>query len=304
MDEKLPTAVIGIIGGSGVYGLEGMQNKREIEIDTPFGKPSSKIMIGELDGIRVAFLARHDVTHRLTPSEVPYRANIYALKLLGVKYLLCFSACGSLQEDIKPMDLVLCDQFIDNTRHRQQSFFGEGVVAHVSFADPVCHDFRKLAFETLSKLYANSSQSKIHNGGTYVCIEGPAFSSKAESNVYRLWGGSIIGMTAIPESKLAKEAEMSYLCVGLVTDFDCWHPEHDAVTVEMVVSNLKHNSLNAQKIAIELVKSVSKNQFESKSHNALKGAVMTPHYHIPSQTASNLEPLLKKYLVLDNGNSH
>jgi len=294
---NLPTAIIGMIGGSGVYGLEGMQNKREIDVDTPFGKPSSKFMIGELEGITVAFLARHDVTHRLTPSEVPYRANIYALKLLGVRYLICFTACGSLKEELKPMDIVLCDQFIDNTRHRQQSFFGDGLVAHVSFADPVCHDFKNLAIETLNKIYTKTNQTKIHNGGTYVCIEGPAFSSKAESNVYRSWGGSVIGMTAIPESKLAKEAEMAYLCLALVTDFDCWHPEHDAVTVEMVVSNLKQNSLNAQKIAIELVKCISIHQFDSKCHNALKGAIMTPHHHVPNQTFVKLHPLIKKYLV-------
>lgn len=288
-----PHAEIGIVGGTGVYGLEGMKLKHELDLTTPFGKPSSKIVVGEVDGIMVAFLARHDTTHRLSPSEIPFRANIWALKSLGVRYLISLSACGSLNEKFKPGDIVLNDQFIDNTRLRQQSFFTDGIVAHVSMADPVCKVFRALALEVLT---THLPHTAIHDKGTYVCIEGPTFSTKAESELYRSWGGSVIGMTAIPEAKLAREAEFSYICICLVTDYDCWHPDHEHVTTEKVIQVLKANSITAQKAVREVVAALSRNRFVAKSHSALEGSILTHHPNVPLATYEKLKPIVEKYL--------
>jgi len=228
---------IAVIGGSGIYKVEGLSDVRELDILTPFGKTSSKIFVGSLGSTKMAFLARHDTTHRLLPTEIPFQANIYALKMIGVKYLLSFGACGSLKEEIRPLDVVVIDQFIDNTKTRPQTFFGGGIIAHVAMGDPVCPIFSNFVINALEKV--KRPESKLHPEGTYVCIEGPSFSTKAESQVYRSWNGSVIGMTASTEAKLAREAEIAYACVALVTDYDCWHTDHEHVTVELVLNNLK-----------------------------------------------------------------
>jgi len=288
-------AILGFIGGTGIYGVVGLEKIAELDIDTPFGKPSSKVIIGEIQSVKVAFIARHDTNHRLLPSEIPFRANIYALKLLGVQYLLSFGACGSLREDVKPLDIVLADQFIDKTSNRLQTFFGEGIIGHVSFGDPVCSTFKKLIHEAL-KNTLESEETRIHENGTYVCIEGPGFSSRAESRMYQQWGGSVVGMTAIPEAKLAREAELAYVCVALVTDFDCWHPDHENVTVDMVVKNLSKNGANAQKIVQQVAKIIGTNQFTSRAHNSLQHAILTPQHHIPPQTLLKLSAIVSKYV--------
>jgi len=275
-----------------VYNLAGLTDKSEIEVSTPFGNPSSRIHLGSLDGIRVAFIARHDVGHRLLPTEIPYRANIYALKSLGVKYLLSFGACGSLAEENKPMDVVLVDQFIDRTKgFREHTFFGQGLIGHVSMADPVCGIFSKTIHEAVKESSHPALQSlQIHQGGTYVCIEGPTFSTKAESKMYRLLGGTVIGMTAIPEALLAKEAEISYALVALVTDYDCWHPAHDSVTVDMVMANLHHNSATAQALVQEVIRRVGKEKFYSPFHDSLKYALVTPKDRIGDELKKKTAP--------------
>jgi len=301
MTEK--KAILGFIGGTGIYAVVGLENISELDIDTPFGKPSSKIVIGEIQSVKVAFIARHDTTHRLLPSEIPFRANIYAMKLLGVQYLVSFGACGSLKEELKPSDIVLVDQFIDRTSNRASTFFGEGIISHVSFGDPVCSIFKSLIYESIKQTFA-SDELSVHDGGTYVCIDGPCFSSRAESKMYQLWGGSIVGMTAIPEAKLAREAEISYVCVALVTDFDCWHPDHDNVTVEMVMKNLAKNGFNAQKIVQQVATIISNNKFTSKAHSSLQYAILTPHHHIPPQTVGKLSAILTKYMPPSEDKAH
>jgi 5'-methylthioadenosine phosphorylase len=288
-------AEIGVIGGSGVYGVQGMIDIQEIDLDTPFGKPSCKLMVGTVEGVVIAFIARHDTTHRLLPNEVPYAANIYALKTLGVKYILAFTAVGSLREDYKPSDIVLVDQYIDRTFSRKPTFFSDGIIVHIPFGDPVCHTFKSIVKEALEPLKA--ANTTIHEEGTLVVIEGPAFSTRAESNMHRLWGASVVGMTAIPEAKLAREAEIAYVSVALVTDYDCWHPDHDAVTVEMVMNNLKTNGLNAQKAVVEVVKKIKDNRFVSKAHSALRDSILTPIDHIPEKTKTKLAPIIGKYLT-------
>src|ERR1044072_1202551 len=236
------TVKIGIIGGSGLYQMPELTDVEEIAIDTPFGSPSDKFIVGTLENTRVAFLPRHGRTHRFTPSEVPFRANIYAMKLLGVERILSASAVGSLQEQYAPLDMVIPDQFFDRTRARahESTFFGEGIVAHVTFADPVCRELGNV-LETA----CGAADVRVHRGGTYLCMEGPAFSTKAESNVYRSWGMDVIGMTNLQEAKLAREAEICYVTVAMVTDCACWHPEHDAVTVNDIIANLVKNASNA-----------------------------------------------------------
>lgn len=287
-------AKVGIIGGSGLYKMDALQNIEEVEVNTPFGSPSDRIILGTLEGMRVAFLARHGRTHHLLPTELPYRANIYALKSLGVEYIISASAVGSLKEDVKPLDMVVPDQFIDRTRSRISTFFGNGIVAHITFGDPICPQLAKVLTEAISDL--NLLDVTLHSSGTYVCMEGPAFSTKAESNLYRSWGGTIIGMTNLPEAKLAREAEIAYATLALVTDYDCWHPEHDSVTVEMVVGNLQRNAFNAQKVIQETVKRLSKNLPESEAHSALKFSILTPLNKVPSERIQELELILKKYL--------
>ncbi|TVP64139.1 MAG: S-methyl-5'-thioadenosine phosphorylase [Leptolyngbya sp. LCM1.Bin17] len=286
-------AQIGIIGGSGLYQMEALTDIEDIRIDTPFGHPSDAIVMGTLDGTRVAFLARHGRGHTLMPSELPFRANIYAMKSLGVKYLISASAVGSLKEAAKPLDMVVPDQFIDRTRNRVSTFFGEGLVAHITFGDPVCSALARVLADAVDSL--NLPEVTLHRGGTYVCMEGPAFSTKAESELYRSWGATVIGMTNLPEAKLAREAEMAYATLALVTDYDCWHPDHDSVTVDMVIGNLQKNAVNAQRVIRDVVNRIAANPPQSEAHSALKYAIITPMDKAPKATLDKLNLLIQKY---------
>lgn len=287
-------AKIGIIGGSGLYKMEALKDVEEVQVETPFGKPSDALILGTLEGTRVAFLARHGRNHHLMPSELPFRANIYAMKSLGVDYLISASAVGSLKEEAKPLDMVVPDQFIDRTKNRISTFFGNGIVAHIAFGDPVCPKLAAVLADAVDSLQL--TEVTLHRGGTYVCMEGPAFSTKAESNLYRSWGATIIGMTNLPEAKLAREAEIAYATLALVTDYDCWHPDHDSVTVEMVIANLQRNAVNAQKVIQETVRRLSENPPASDAHSALKYAILTPLDKVPQEAKENLKLLLQKYL--------
>lgn len=287
-------AKIGIIGGSGLYKMDALKDVEEVLITTPFGSPSDALIVGTLAGNSVAFIARHGRNHTLLPSEVPYRANIHAMKQLGVEYLISASAVGSLKAEAKPLDMVVPDQFIDRTKNRVSTFFGEGIVAHVAFADPVCSQLTKVLTEAISSL--NLTDVNLHRSGTYVCMEGPTFSTKAESHLYRSWGATVIGMTNLPEAKLAREAEIAYATLALVTDYDCWHPDHDSVTVEMVIANLQRNAANAQKVIQETVKRISENPPNCEAHSALKQAILTTFDKVPQETKQKLELLLKKYI--------
>jgi 5'-methylthioadenosine phosphorylase len=283
---------IGMIGGSGLYQMPELTNVEEVHVDTPFGSPSDSFIIGTLENERVAFLPRHGRGHRLTPTEVPFRANIYAMKLLGVERILSASAVGSLQEKYAPLDMVIPDQFFDRTRGRvrESTFFGEGIVAHVSFAHPVCGALGDVIEES-----CRSVNIKAHRGGTYLCMEGPAFSSVAESNVYRSWGMDIIGMTNLQEAKLAREAEICYATLALVTDYDCWHSGHDAVSVETVIEYLNKNVRNAQTIMRETVKRLRNADRDCKCGMALKNAIFTAPNLWPEATTKKLEAIIKKY---------
>jgi 5'-methylthioadenosine phosphorylase len=285
---------IGIIGGSGLYKMSALTDVEEMTIETPFGDPSDNLIVGKLGDTKVAFLARHGRNHHLTPSEVPYRANIYAMKQIGVEYLISASAVGSLQAEVKPLDFVLPDQFLDRTRSRQSTFFGEGIVGHIAFGDPVCHQLADVLAASITGL--NLPDVILHQGGTYICMEGPAFSTKAESNMYRMLGGKVIGMTNLPEAKLAREAEIAYATLAMATDYDCWHPDHDSVTIELVIANLQKNALNAQEVIKEAVRRLTANLFVSEAHSALKYAILTPMDKVPAATKQKLELLLKKYL--------
>jgi 5'-methylthioadenosine phosphorylase len=288
----MTAAKIGIIGGSGLYQMPELTDVEEIEVQTPFGNPSDKFILGTLEGERVAFLPRHGVGHRFTPTEVPFRANIYAMKLLGVEQILSASAVGSLQEKYAPLDMVIPDQFFDRTRGRvrESTFFGEGIVAHIAFAHPVCASLGD-ALEASCK----ETNVNVHRGGTYICMEGPAFSTFAESNVYRSWGMDIIGMTNLQEAKLAREAEICYATLALVTDYDCWHPGHDAVTVETVINYLTQNVRNAQLIIRGAVKSLSGAPRDCKCGTALKSAIFTAPNLWPEATTRKLAAIIGKY---------
>jgi 5'-methylthioadenosine phosphorylase len=281
---------IGIIGGSGLYQMDGLTDIEEREVSTPFGNASDTYRIGTLESRRVVFLARHNRNHTIMPSELNFRANIYGFKELGVEWIISASAVGSLREELRPLDIVLPDQFYDRTKTRVSTFFGDGVVVHVSFADPVC---AQLADE-IQKAGAEA-QVPIKRGGTYVCMEGPQFSTKAESNTYRGWGMDLIGMTNLQEAKLAREAEICYTTMALVTDYDCWHPNHDAVTVAEVVQNLKKNAENAQKIIRATVKRLPVVR-TCPCRNALQNALLTDLNKVPPKTKSRLELLLKRYI--------
>lgn len=287
-------AKIGIIGGSGLYQMDALKDIEEVKVETPFGSPSDALIVGNLEGTTVAFLARHGRNHHLLPSELPFRANIYAMKQLGVEYIISASAVGSLKKKVKPLDLVVPDQFIDRTKNRISTFFGEGLVAHVTFDDPVCPNLAKILADAVASL--KLPEVNLHRGGTYVCMEGPAFSTKAESHLYRSWGATVIGMTNLPEAKLAREAEIAYATLALVTDYDCWHPDHDSVTVEIVIANLQRNAVNAQKVIQETVKRLGQNPPESAAHSALKYALLTPLDKVPATTQDKLALLLKKYI--------
>lgn len=288
----MTTAKIGIIGGSGLYQMPELKEIDEIELRTPFGNPSDAFIVGTLEGERVAFLPRHGRGHRLTPTEVPFRANIYAMKLLGVERILSASAVGSLQEKYAPLDMVIPDQFFDRTRARtrESTFFGEGIVAHIAFAHPVCKDLGNVLEES-----CKAAEVKAYRGGTYICMEGPAFSTVAESNVYRSWGMDVIGMTNLQEAKLAREAEICYATLALVTDYDCWHPGHDAVTVETVIEYLNKNVRNAQLIMREAVKLLSTRSRECKCGGGLKNAIFTAPDLWPEATARKLDAIIGKY---------
>jgi 5'-methylthioadenosine phosphorylase len=284
---------IGIIGGSGLYKMEALKDIQEVTVETPFGAPSDAIITGTLEGTRVAFLARHNRNHTILPTELNFRANIYAMKSLGVEYIISASAVGSLKAEAKPLDMVIPDQFIDRTRDRISTFFGNGIVAHITFGDPVCPKLASVLTESAKKLDLGGID--VHAGGTYVCMEGPAFSTKAESNLYRSWGATIIGMTNLQEAKLAREAEIAYATLALVTDYDCWHSDHESVTVEMVIANLHKNATNAQEVIKEAVRQITAAPFESEAHSALKYAVLTPMDKVSATTRQNLDLLLKKY---------
>ncbi|TAF08656.1 MAG: S-methyl-5'-thioadenosine phosphorylase, partial [Nostocales cyanobacterium] len=275
------------------YKMEALKDVEELEVKTPFGSPSDAVILGTLDGTRVAFLARHGRNHPLLPSELPYRANIYAMKQLGVKYLISASAVGSLKAEVKPLDMVVPDQFIDRTKNRISTFFGEGIVAHIAFGDPICQNLAAVLASAIASL--NLPDVTLHRDGTYVCMEGPAFSTKAESNLYRSWGATVIGMTNLPEAKLAREAEIAYATLALATDYDCWHPDHDSVTVEMVIGNLQRNAVNAQKVIQETVNRLSENPPTSDAHSALKYAILTNLANAPAATKEKLGLLLEKY---------
>ncbi|HEV8588655.1 MAG TPA: S-methyl-5'-thioadenosine phosphorylase [Pyrinomonadaceae bacterium] len=288
----MTAAKIGIMGGSGLYQMPELTDVEEIEVQTPFGNPSDKFILGTLEGERVAFLPRHGVGHRFTPTEVPFRANIYAMKLLGVEQILSASAVGSLQEKYAPLDMVIPDQFFDRTRGRvrESTFFGEGIVAHIAFAHPVCASLGD-ALEASCK----ETNVNVHRGGRYICMEGPAFSTFAESNVYRSWGMDIIGMTNLQEAKLAREAEICYATLALVTDYDCWHPGHDAVTVETVIEYLSQNVRNAQLIIKGAVKTLSGQPRDCKCGSALKNAIFTAPDLWPEATVRKLQAIIGKY---------
>lgn len=283
-------AEIGIIGGSGIYNMAGIARKREARMTTPFGRPSDAYILGELEGQRVAFLARHGRGHLLLPSELNFRANIYGFKKLGVERIISLSAVGSLREDYKPMDMAIPDQFFDRTHARVSTFFGGGLAAHVSFADPFCPDIQK----TLEKACA-AAKVNYHRGGTYLCMEGPAFSTRAESNTYRAWGMDIIGMTNLQEAKLAREAEICYATLAMVTDYDCWHEGHDAVTASQVYEYLQRNAQNAQEIVRLAVRELPKDH-HCKCGSALAHAFITDRKKIPAAAKKKLRLLVKKYL--------
>jgi 5'-methylthioadenosine phosphorylase len=284
------TCEIGIIGGSGLYDMEGLADRREVTLETPFGAPSGPYVTATLRGRRVAFLARHGAGHRLLPGELNFRANIFGFKLLGVERILSASAVGSLREDYRPLDIVVPDQFFDRTRGRISTFFGGGLVAHVGFAHPVCGELAGIAIAS-----AQAVGARVHGSGTYVCMEGPAFSTLAESKAYRSWGFDIIGMTNLQEAKLAREAEICYTTIALVTDYDCWHPEHDSVTVEMIIANLVQNATTAQKIIAEAVGRAPAAR-GCGCGRALEHAIITRPEHVPADLKRALAPLIGKYL--------
>ncbi|MCP9791480.1 S-methyl-5'-thioadenosine phosphorylase [Vulcanococcus limneticus] len=289
----LTQARLGVLGGSGLYAMEGLEDIQEISLDTPFGPPSDSLRLGRLGGMEVVFLARHGRHHSFTPSEVPYRANIWALRSLGVRWILSPSAVGSLQPEVRPLDMVVPDQFIDRTHQRPLTFFGEGAVAHVALADPFC--------PTLSRLLADVADSlmpegrSLHRGGTYLCMEGPAFSTRAESTIYRSWGCAVIGMTNHTEARLAREAEIAYATLAMATDYDCWHTDHDSVSVEMVIGNLRSNAELAQQIVRTTAERIAAQRPASSAHSALRDALMTPKDQVPVETRRKLDLFTAPY---------
>jgi 5'-methylthioadenosine phosphorylase len=283
-------AEIGIIGGSGLYDMAELSNRQEVSLTTPFGAPSGHYVLGTLRGRKVAFLPRHGVGHRISPSELNFRANIFGMKKLGVQHILSASAVGSLKEELKPLDIVVPDQFIDRTRGRISTFFAGGIVVHVGFAHPICPTLAAVALAA-----GRTVGATVHEGGTYVCMEGPQFSTLAESRLYRSWGADIIGMTNLQEAKLAREAEICYTTIALVTDYDCWHPDHDAVTVDMVIATLLENARTAQQLIAEAVQHVPATRTCSCA-TALKSAIITRPDAIPAAVKKELEPIIGKYM--------
>jgi 5'-methylthioadenosine phosphorylase len=287
----LQQAEIGIIGGSGLYSMPGLTEVHEVQLQTPFGEPSDAYVLGSLEGRKVAFLARHGRGHRILPSELNFRANIYGMKDLGVERIISVSAVGSLKEEHKPTDFVVPDQFIDRTYQRASTFFGHGIVAHVAFADPVCAEVAAAIGQSCKDIGVVGTA-----GGTYICIEGPQFSTKAESNLYRSWGADVIGMTNLQEAKLAREAEICYATMAMVTDYDCWHPGHDSVTVEQIIKVLNTNSENAARVVKHAV-ALMPRQRQCHCGSALQFAILTDPAKIPAVTRQKLALLLDKYLT-------
>lgn len=282
-------ARLGVLGGSGLYAFEELEDRREVELETPFGRPSDAIVLGRLRGIEVAFLARHGRTHRLLPTEINFRANIYAMKSLGVEAILSASAVGSLREEIRPLDVVVPDQFIDRTRHRADTFFGEGIAAHVSLSDPVCPALARAAADA-----AEAAGARVHRGGVYLCMEGPQFSTRAESELYRSWGASVIGMTNLQEARLAREAEICYATLALVTDYDCWKTDEPPVTVDAVVERLHRNAERARRAVAELAERLPSSGCSCR--RALDGAIITPVSAIDGRVRDRLAPILSRVL--------
>jgi len=284
-------AEIGVIGGSGLYSMPGFEAQQEVVLETPFGPPSDSYVVGRLAGREVAFLSRHGRGHRFSPSEINYRANIYGMKCLGVERIVSLSAVGSLKEEHKPLDFVIPDQFFDRTRGRASTFFGEGLVAHISFAHPVCAELAGVVAEACAAAKVNAKR-----GGTYLCMEGPAFSTKAESNVYRGWGMDVIGMTNLQEAKLAREAEICYVTVAMVTDYDCWHEDHDAVTVDQIVAVLNKNAENACAVVAQAIARMPAGR-GCACGSALSHAIITDRKLVPEATRRKLGILIAKYFV-------
>jgi 5'-methylthioadenosine phosphorylase len=285
------SAQIGIIGGSGLYDMRELVDREEVRVVTPFGDPSGPYVLGKLRGRRVAFLARHGAGHRLLPSELNFRANIYGFKTLGVERLVSASAVGSLRDEYKPLDLVIPDQFFDRTKSRISTFFGRGIAVHVSFAHPVCRPLSDAVAEA-----ARASDATVHQGGTYVCMEGPQFSTLSESKLYRAWGMDVIGMTNLQEAKLAREAEICYSTIALVTDYDCWHPDHDKVTVELIIANLMQNAATAQRVIAETMDRLPRDR-SCECATALASAIITRPEAIPASVKEELKPIIGKYVA-------
>ena len=284
-------AEIGIIGGSGLYSMPGFETLEEVHIETPFGRPSDNYVLGKLGGHSVAFLARHGRGHRLSPSELNFRANVYGMKSLGVERIISLSAVGSLKDEHHPLDFVIPDQFFDRTRGRVSTFFGDGLVAHVSFAHPVCPELSLVVADACAATGVN-----VTRGGTYLCMEGPAFSTRAESLVYRSWGMDVIGMTNLQEAKLAREAEICYVTIAMVTDYDCWHPDHDAVTVNEIITHLVKNAENACKVVAQAVAKIPAAR-SCQCGSALSHAIITDRKMVPEATRRKLGILIDKYFV-------
>jgi len=284
---------LGVLGGSGLYAMEGLEAAEEIRVNTPFGSPSDSLRLGRLGGMEVVFLARHGRHHSVMPTEVPYRANIWALRSLGVRWILSASAVGSLQESVRPLDMVVPDQFIDRTLQRPLSFFGEGAVAHVTMADPFCPSLSRVLADVAESLMPEGRN--LHRGGTYLCMEGPAFSTRAESNLYRSWGCSVIGMTNHTEARLAREAEIAYATLAMATDYDCWFAGHDSVTVDMVIANLKANAELATLIVRTTAERIAALRPTSSAHTALKDALMTDKSFVPAETRQRIDLFTSPY---------
>jgi len=289
-EGEIPNAEIGILGGTGLYEIDGVEGLQEINIDTPFGKPSDSYVMGELEGKKVAFLARHSRGHRLLPAEINYRANVYGFKMLGVERVISVNSVGSLKEDIKPRDIVFADQFYDRTR-RKNTFFGEGIAVHIGFAHPVCPELSRILFQSGKNL-----EVSVHSGGTYICIEGPAFSTKAESRIYRSWGCDVIGMTSVTEAKLCREAEICYATMSLVTDYDVWHEEEESVSVELILENMRQNIHNAKSILKEALAGIPIERGEAcECAHAIKDCIVTAPELIPREARQKLQHIIGKY---------
>jgi len=289
-------ARVGVIGGSGFYEMKGLSDVEEVRLTTPFGDPSDAVVIGTLHGVRVAFLPRHGKGHRLLPAEVPSRANVYALKSLGVEFVIGVSAVGSLRQEMTPLDLVVPDQLIDRTQGRPGSFFGRGLVAHVAFAEPFCPVLGRVLFESASEASASGGGAAVHRGGTYVVMEGPAFSTRAESLLYRSWGADLIGMTALPEAKLAREAEICYATLACVTDYDCWHETEESVSAEMIIANLLRNVATARRVVSLAVQRLPQER-ACPCAEALRSALVTPLDLVPENVRRDLAPIIGRYLA-------